>query len=139
MKDGSKYQRKIWFCRLLFSILQIVLFLFWPVQIRDNETCGAFMIYTVIAARSFSTDYLLMALATIPMMLYLIRFFVMLKGKQIRRLSKLPELTFIWLGGSFFLISMFPIKYPTLTEQELGGTLFINFIIIFLSEAQYLF
>ena len=84
MKDGSKYQRKIWFCRLLFSILQIVLFLFWPVQIRDNETCGAFMIYTVIAARSFSTDYLLMALATIPMMLYLIRFFVMLKGKQIR-------------------------------------------------------
>lgn len=139
MKDGSKYQRKIWFCRLLFSILQIVLFLFWPVQIRDNETCGAFMIYTVIAARSFSTDYLLMALATIPMMLYLIRFFVMLKGKQIRRLSKLPELTFIWLGGSFFLISMFPINYAPGTEPDLGGTLFIYCIFIFLAAGEFLF
>lgn len=37
MKKRSKYQQKIWWCRLIVSVVQVLLFLFCPIILKEGE------------------------------------------------------------------------------------------------------
>ncbi|MEE0780907.1 MAG: hypothetical protein U0M78_04625 [Sellimonas sp.] len=83
MKKRSKYQQKIWWCRLIVSVVQVFLFLFCPIILKEGKTCGAMVIFTMIVDTGFQIRYILLMLCMVPALLYLIRFILMIRNKSL--------------------------------------------------------
>ena len=139
MKKRSKYQQKIWWCRLIVSVVQVLLFLFCPIILKEGKTCGARVIFTMIVDTGFQIRYILLMLCMLPALLYLIRFILLIGNKSLGVLEKLSAKTLCWLGISIFVVSMLPLSPDDFNKTDIAGMMLVYCLFVFIGGIEFLY
>lgn len=139
MKSVSKYQRKTRICQIIMGMLQVLLFLFLPIQMREGKTCGLLIIVTMITKTGFQGDYLLIVLAVVLIFLHLLRFFLLLKRRRIGFLYNLPKITCLWFILSIFVMISFQILCEGGEAPQYGGTMLLFWLFPLVSGIEFFY
>lgn len=139
MKKRSKYQQKIWWCRLIVSVVQVLLFLFCPIILKEGKTCGARVIFTMIVDTGFQIRYILLMLCMLPALLYLIRFILLIRNKSLGVLEKLSAKTLCWLGISIFVVAVLPVSQDDFSKTDIAGMMLVYCLFVFSGGIEFLY
>lgn len=138
MKNGSNFQRKIWICRVSMSIVQVMLFFFFPLRIDGERTYSLRILLAVLTDTGVRIEYIMVLLSAGPALLNLFRMILMLRKRK-EVLSRLSAITCGWLGMSVFAIEMFPNDYSGGEKPDLGNTFLLYGLILLVAGIEFLY